>query len=155
MLCVRYRGNTGTTTCVAIDTHPRPVGSLQLEVVATAGRLSEIRHELLAWLEQMGMSGTDSADIVLVVNEAATNSVEHAYRDVDPGLIRVEADVHAGQIVIGIADFGVWQPPTHQTSTRGRGLAIMQAVSDRMEVDHTPSGTTVLITFEFGAAIEN
>jgi serine/threonine-protein kinase RsbW len=140
---------------VAIDTHPRPAGSLRIEVVATADRLSEIRRELLAWLEQMGVSGTDAADIVLVVNEAATNSVEHAYRDVNPGLIRVEADVNAGQIVIGIADFGVWQPPTHQTSTRGRGLAIMHAVSDRMEMDHTPSGTTVLITFESDAAIAN
>jgi serine/threonine-protein kinase RsbW len=133
---------------VTIDTDPRPLDSLRIEVVAAAERLREIRHQLFAWLEPMGLSDISAADIVLVVNEACTNCIEHAYRDTDPGLIRVQADIEGSHIVVGIADFGVWQTPSRRPSTRGRGLPIMHAVSNRMELDHTPAGTTVRITFD-------
>jgi anti-sigma regulatory factor (Ser/Thr protein kinase) len=133
---------------VAIDTRPGPVGSLRIEVPATPDRLGEIRHQLLDWLEPIGLSENSSADIVLVVNEACTNCIEHAYRNADPGLLRVEADVEGGRIVIDIADSGVWKPPPRHSSTRGRGVPIMHAVSEQVEVDHTPTGTTVRLTFD-------
>ncbi len=137
---------------MAIDTPPRPSDSLRIEVPATADQLGEIRRRLLAWLGPVGVSRTSAADIVLVVNEAATNCIEHAYRGADPGLVRVEADLHGRRIVIGIADSGQWQmPPPRETNTRGRGLPIMHAVSNQMELDHTPAGTTVRIAFDADA----
>ena len=133
---------------MAIDAHPRPVESLRIEVVAIAERLAEIRHQLATWLEPIGVSNTGIADIVLVVNEACTNCIEHAYRGVDPGLIRVEANNDRGQIVVDIADHGVWQPPGNQPSTRGRGLPIMRAVSAGVDVKSSPEGTTVRMKFD-------
>jgi serine/threonine-protein kinase RsbW len=147
---VSLPADTGTPTCVTIDTDPRPLDSLSIEVVAAADRLREIRHQMLTWLGPIGLSDTNAADIVLVVNEACTNCIEHAYRDGDPGLIRVRADVEGRQIVVGIADFGVWQTPSRRLSTRGRGLPIMQAVSDRIELNRTAAGTIVRITFDTG-----
>jgi anti-sigma regulatory factor (Ser/Thr protein kinase) len=142
---------TGTTTIVAIDTHPRPLGSLRIEVEATADRLSDIRHQLNGWLEPIGMSETNIADIVLVVNEACTNCIEHAYRNTAPGILRIEGDVDGRRIDICIADSGVWKPPPRHSTTRGRGLPIMQAVSEQVEVDHTDTGTTVRLTFDADA----
>jgi serine/threonine-protein kinase RsbW len=133
---------------VTIDAHPRPLGSLHIEVPATADRLSEIRHQLLEWLAPIGLSDTNSADIVLVVNEACTNSIEHGYRDSIPGMILVDARLEDGCILVDIADSGVWQPPLQEMTTRGRGLPIMQAVSHRMELRHTAAGTTVRIAFD-------
>jgi serine/threonine-protein kinase RsbW len=133
---------------VAIDAHQRPVESLSIEVVATAERLGEIRQQLATWLEPIGVSDTGIADIVLVVNEACTNCVEHAYRGLDPGLIQVEANQDGEQIVVGVADHGVWHPPASQPNTRGRGLPIMRAVSDGVDLKSSPEGTTVRMTFE-------
>ena len=100
------------------------------------------------WLEPIGVSDICVADIVLVVNEACTNCIEHAYRDSAAGPILVDANHDHGQIVIDIADHGVWQKPPSQPSTRGRGLPIMRAVSAGMDVKSSPEGTTVRMKFD-------
>jgi anti-sigma regulatory factor (Ser/Thr protein kinase) len=133
---------------VTIDTHPRPVGSLEIEVPATPERLSEIRHRLIAWLAPFELSDTSAADIVLVVNEACTNSIEHAYRDAAPGMIRVRGRLQGSRIVVDIADSGEWQTPGQEPSTRGRGLPIMHAVSGEVTFEHTAAGTTVRLAFD-------
>jgi serine/threonine-protein kinase RsbW len=145
---VRYRAFRGTTTCVALDACSRPTKSLSIEVPASAERLAEIRRRLADWLAPIGVSDASIADIVLVVNEAATNCIEHAYRGLDPGAIRVEAKHDHGQILVDIADHGVWQPPTSLPSTRGRGLPIMRAVSAGVDVTSSPDGTTVHMKFD-------
>jgi anti-sigma regulatory factor (Ser/Thr protein kinase) len=132
---------------VAIDACSRPVGSLRIEVPALAEQLAEIRHRLTGWLEPIGVSATSIADIVLVVNEACTNCIEHAYRGVDAGPILVDATYDCGQIIIDVADRGVWKTPGSQPSTRGHGLPIMRAVSQATHVMPSPAGTTVRVTF--------
>jgi anti-sigma regulatory factor (Ser/Thr protein kinase) len=133
---------------VAIDARSRPVESLRIEVPAVADRLADIRRQLAGWLEPIGVSSCGIADIVLVVNEACTNCIEHAYRDMATGPMRVEANHIGDQIVVDITDHGVWQPPPSQPGTRGRGLAIMRAVSDEVHVEASPDGgTTVRMTF--------
>ena len=131
-----------------IDSYPGPVDSLRIEVPATADQLFDIRRRLLAWIGPIGVSAAIAADIVLVVNEASSNCIEHAYRGTDTGLIRVEAALEDEQIFVSVADFGVWQTPATQPSTRGRGLTIMRAVSDRVELDTSAAGTTVRMRFQ-------
>jgi anti-sigma regulatory factor (Ser/Thr protein kinase) len=133
---------------VALDACSRPTKSLRIEVPASAEQLAEIRRRLAGWLEPIGVSSAGIADIVLVVNEAATNCIEHAYRGLDPGPVRVEANHDQGQIIVDIADHGVWQPPPSQPSTRGRGLPIMHAVSEGVDVKSSPNGTTVRMKFD-------
>ncbi len=133
---------------MVIDACSRPAGSLRIEVPAAAERLAEIRQRLTCWLEPIGVSNTGIADIVLVVNEACTNCIEHAYRDIDAGSICVEARHDRGKIVVDIADHGVWQPPPDKPSTRGRGLPIMRAVSSGVDVKPSTKGTTVRMKFD-------
>ena len=133
---------------MAIDAHSRPVESLRIEVPAIADRLAEIRRRLIVWLEPIGVSATGIADIVLVVNEACTNCIEHAYRGIAAGKILLMAKHTGGQIVVDIADHGVWQTPPSQPSTRGRGLPIMRAVSAGLDVNPSPEGTTVRMKFD-------
>ena len=143
-----YRLRTGTTSVVAIDIYPRPVGSLRIEVPATADRLAEIRQHLAAWLKPIGVAHTTAADIVLAVNEASTNCIEHAYRDMDTGSIIVEAALEGRQIVVCIADSGAWRPPRSQPGSRGRGLTLMRTMSRRAEVDASAIGTTIRLRFD-------
>lgn len=151
MAYVSYWSNTGTTTGVGIDAQRRLADPLRFEVPATADQLGEIRLRLSAWLESLGVSGVVAADIVLAVNEACTNCIEHAYRDGEPGLIEIEASVQpaseGGGIAICVADFGTWRTPPTQPTTRGRGLPIMAAISEDVDLQRTSAGTTVRITF--------
>jgi serine/threonine-protein kinase RsbW len=143
----RNRHQRGTTTPVAIDVHPQPPDSLSIEVPARPDRLAEIRNQLSAWLEPIALPDMMAADIVLVVNEACSNCIEHAYRDVDIGSIRVEAQVDGTQICVVVSDCGAWRAPSEQSSTRGRGLPIMRAVSRHVEFDTAETGTTVRMRF--------
>ena len=133
---------------MAIDACSRPVESLRIEVPAAPDQLAGIRHRLAGWLEPIGVSNTGIADIVLVVNEACTNCIEHAYRDIDAGPMCVEASHTRGKIIVNIADRGIWQPPPSKPTTRGRGLLIMQAVSADVDVTSSSDGTTVQLTFD-------
>jgi len=94
------------------------------------------------------VSSSGIADIVLVVNEACTNCIEHAYRGIGPGPMSVEANVVRDQVVIDVADRGAWQPPPSEPSTRGRGVAIMRAVSKDVDVQSSSEGTRVRVTFD-------
>ncbi|MEO3760000.1 ATP-binding protein [Mycobacterium sp. B14F4] len=121
---------------------------------ATADRLAQIRRRLLAWIEPLGVPEAVVADIVLAVNEACTNSVEHAYRNSGDGIIEVEASVEDDDIIVCVCDHGAWRRPSDGPSTRGRGLPIIEATSDRVELSRTSAGTTVRITFRTGAVQE-
>jgi anti-sigma regulatory factor (Ser/Thr protein kinase) len=133
---------------VADETLPQPSGSLQIEVPATADRLVYVRQRLTAWLRPLGLSGSMAHDIVLAVDEACTNAIEHAYTGT-AGSIDISVALADNEITVRVADSGAWQEPQEKRS-RGRGLRIIQALSDRLELDRSASGTTVRMSFPVG-----
>ncbi|WP_156426520.1 ATP-binding protein [Mycobacterium sp. IS-3022] len=141
-------GQAGYNTGVVIDVRLRPADPLRIEVPATADRLAQIRHRLLDWMAPIGVPDPVVADIVLAVNEAATNCVEHAYRDCDDGVIVIDATVEDERIIVCVSDHGAWRTPSAEPTTRGRGLPIIRAVGDGVDVAGSASGTTVRIDFE-------
>ncbi|MGV0644241.1 SpoIIE family protein phosphatase [Mycolicibacterium sp. XJ2546] len=132
---------------VAIVLYRHAYMPLRIDIEAAATRLSEVRHRLAAWLHGNGVPAPLADDIVLVVNEACSNAVEHAYRDRDSGRMRVAADVEEHEVYISVSDHGSWKPPPADPGTRGRGLLLMRAVSDGVDLDGTPAGTTVEMSF--------
>ncbi|SEH52650.1 PAS domain S-box-containing protein [Mycolicibacterium rutilum] len=121
---------------------------LIIDAAATAPELTEIRHRLTDWLLDNGVVDPAASDLVLVVNEACSNSVEHAYRGRDPGRMHVLAERQGDSIRVRVTDFGSWKIPPADPGTRGRGLLLMRAVSDQVDLDGTPAGTTVDMTFQ-------
>jgi PAS domain S-box-containing protein len=135
---------------VAIVLYRHPGPALVIEIDAVPTRLSDVRHQLTAWLRGAGVPESLAADIVLVVNEACSNSAEHAYRGREPGTMRVEAALDDGHIHIRVADSGSWKTPPADPGTRGRGLLLMRTLSEHVDLDGTPAGTTVGMRFTFG-----
>jgi PAS domain S-box-containing protein len=135
---------------VAIVLYRHPDSTLVIENNAIPTRLSDVRHQLAAWLRSAGVPESLAADIVLVVNEACSNSVEHAYRGREPGTMRIEATRDGPHIHVQVTDLGSWKTPPADPGTRGRGLLLMRALSDGVELDGTTEGTTVGMRFAFG-----
>ncbi|OBI55472.1 SpoIIE family protein phosphatase [Mycobacterium sp. E796] len=120
---------------------------LRIESDAAADQLVDIRHRLAAWLRAAEVPNALAADIVLVVNEACTNCVEHAYRGHRVGTMLVEAELTDGRIGTRVTDDGSWKTPAADPGNSGRGLVLMRALSDSMEVRNSPEGTTIENTF--------
>jgi anti-sigma regulatory factor (Ser/Thr protein kinase) len=142
---------TGYDDDIAIVVYRRPYPPLKIEKTAAAGQLSDIRHRLAAWMRAAAIPDGKVADIVLAVNEAAANSIEHAYRGHKPGKVRVEGENDGARVHVRIIDKGSWKPAPADPGVRGRGLLLIRAVSDWLEMDCTPSGTTVNMSFHLPA----
>jgi PAS domain S-box-containing protein len=136
---------------VAMVIYRRELAPLRIESAATADQLADVRRRLAGWLQAAGVEAAQAADIVLVVSEACTNCVEHAYVGHSVGSMLTEVTAAGDEIRARITDSGSWKPPAANPGNSGRGLVLMRTISDSMEMDTTPTGTTVDITFRLPA----
>jgi anti-sigma regulatory factor (Ser/Thr protein kinase) len=136
---------------IAIVVYRRPYAPLVIEEVVTADQLSDIRHQLAAWMQAAAVPDEQVADIVLAVNEACANSIEHGYRGRKPGRVRIEGENDGARVYLRVTDSGSWKPAPADPGVRGRGLLLIRAVSDWLEMECTPSGTTLDMSFRLPA----
>lgn len=132
---------------VAMVIYRHQQSPLRIETAATADQLVRIRHRLADWLGAAGITGELAADIVLVVNEACTNCVEHAYRGFVAGTMVLDARLGEGEVHTRITDYGSWKTPAANPVNSGRGLPLMKALSQAMELRTSATGTVADITF--------
>jgi PAS domain S-box-containing protein len=149
-MLARLAPESGYDDDVAIVLYRHPGSALLIENEAIATRLTDVRRRLAEWLRSESVPDSLAADIVLVVNEACSNSVEHGYRGREPGTMRIEAAIDDRHVTVQVADSGSWKTPPADPGMRGRGLLLMRALSDRVELDGTAEGTTVGMRFGFG-----
>jgi anti-sigma regulatory factor (Ser/Thr protein kinase) len=132
---------------VAIVVYRDVTAPFRIELPANAERLSEVRHRLSAWLRAAGVADDRAGDIVLAANEAATNCVEHAFVGSAAGAMCIEADIVDGAVRVRVVDDGLWKTPSGDTRLRGRGLPMMDAISESVLVSRAPTGTTIDMNF--------
>lgn len=105
----------------------------------------EVRTGLGRWLEGVGADAEDVRDVQLAVGEAVINVIEHAYPD-GPGPVLVEASHDpSGRVYLTVSDQGRWLTPLAEPDLRGRGLRLIRACMDSVEIDSSASGTTLLL----------
>jgi anti-sigma regulatory factor (Ser/Thr protein kinase) len=114
-------------------------------LAADQGELSRLRRALQSWHRASGPADPDGeTDMLLTVNEACANAIEHAYRGREPGAVEVTIQPDTdGSYLATVRDFGTWQTPAASAAHRGRGLSIIRRLSDGFERHTTPDGTLV------------
>ena len=101
------------------------------------------------WLAESGATRTDVDDLTLAAAEACANAIEHAY-GLAPGVVELRAERVGGERVsVAIRDFGNWRAPRGRN--RGRGLPLMEGLTDALRVTHSDEGTTVELSRQLGA----
>jgi anti-sigma regulatory factor (Ser/Thr protein kinase) len=113
---------------------------VDLRLPAEASALPHLRRVLRNWLDQVGADDQESYDIVLATSEAAANVSEHAYGPAEAHY-EVKGTVDEGIVQIAVRDFGRWRPP--RGTNRGRGLLLMNALTDDVAIHHGGAGTEV------------
>jgi serine phosphatase RsbU (regulator of sigma subunit)/anti-sigma regulatory factor (Ser/Thr protein kinase) len=113
---------------------------LALRLPAESHTLRLLRRSLRTWLRSAGAGDDETYDLTLALNEAAANAVEHAYGPVE-ATYEVDARLVDGVVEIEVRDFGRWRPP--RDSDRGRGLPLMEGLTDEMDIQRDEDGTVV------------
>jgi anti-sigma regulatory factor (Ser/Thr protein kinase) len=137
---------------VAMVIYRHELVPLRIESEASADNLAGIRRRLAGWLRAADVPDELAADIVLVISEACTNSVEHAYRGHSVGTMLVEVEAVDGGVHARVGDSGSWKTPAAQPRNGGRGLPLIRAISDSVELHGTAAGTTLEISFRLPTA---
>jgi PAS domain S-box-containing protein len=116
------------------------VERFSFEFTSEPEALSKMRSIVRRWLHHAGAADRELAEIVTACGEAATNAIEHA--GAAAGVpFEVSGRLRDGEVEIAISDQGRWRPP--REGDQGRGLALMRALMDTVEVSPSPQGTTV------------
>ncbi len=104
--------------------------------------LARVRQQLERWLALQGLDRTVATEVIIAVNEACANAIEHAYSP-GRGTFAVHAERAEDWIEIRVSDTGQWRSPRHES--RGRGLSIMRAAMDKLDVRASDDGTEVVM----------
>jgi len=82
--------------------------------------------------------------VELVVSEAVTNAILHAYRDRERGRVEVEASLDDGVLTLVVADHGVGMSPNPDSPGLGLGLSLIERLVEEMHVQ-SAAGTRLLL----------
>lgn len=130
---------------------PPPEGARAMPI--EPGNLAAVRHAVRAHAVAAGLPRTRTAELVLAVNELATNSVRHGGgRATLTSWSTAEGVVHevrdAGRIDQPLA--GRVRPTGHPP--HGWGLWLVHQLCDLVQVRSSPAGTVVRVTMRHGTA---
>ena len=119
--------------------------SLSADLVA----LSATRRALSGWLRERGVDEPLRSDLVLAASEALANAAEHGAGGRPEENVTLTAWVQAApsdpdEVVLCIRDHGHWHAAAAPSDERGRGLKIIRAMVDEVDVQ-SGNGTTVVL----------
>jgi anti-sigma regulatory factor (Ser/Thr protein kinase) len=127
---------------LAVEHATAPSRSAGLEVPAEPTAPGRVRHWLTAQLNAWQVPEAVIGSAVLCTSELTTNALLHAGT-----AARVEIDLSPERLLVSVADSGtrgtVTRTRTEALSSRGRGLGLIEQLSDAWGTDPTVRGSTV------------
>jgi anti-sigma regulatory factor (Ser/Thr protein kinase) len=110
---------------------------------ANPEELGAARAVLREWLQGIGASDSETSEILLAANEACMNVIEHAYEAEPRGTFALEGHVDDQTVVLIVRDAGRWSEV--RSRGRGRGLKLMEAMMDSVQLSFSSEGTIVVL----------
>ncbi|MFG1779273.1 SpoIIE family protein phosphatase [Micromonospora sp. NPDC049051] len=127
---------------LAVEHALRPSRSTSMEVPAEPTAPSRVRHWMTGQLTEWRVPESIIGAAVLCTSELTTNALLHAGT-----AARVEIDLSPERLLVSVADSGtrgtVTRAQTDTLSSRGRGLGLIEELSDAWGTDPTVRGSTV------------
>ena len=135
-------GATDDVTLLVVQSTPTLGDRLEVSLIGDPSALASFRQTLRRWLAESGAGPDEVHDITMACNEACQNAIEHAYGLV-PEPFEVELERTDAEVIIRVRDRGGWREGS--STDRGRGLPLMRALMDAVEIDQRASGSTVVL----------
>lgn len=131
----------------------RPRRTFSYEQRSDISLLAGCRERLRGWLHDTAALDSERlCDIVLAVDEAMANVVDHAYCGSDSDgkmMLAISFEPSAATLCVKVSDHGCWRAsaPTARDSVRGRGLHLMKTLADVCIIEADTNGTVVSLSF--------
>ncbi|OBF21534.1 SpoIIE family protein phosphatase [Mycobacterium sp. ACS4331] len=125
----------------------RQPAPLEMEFDSDATQLATVRTALRGWLRRAGVSRDQALDVLIATGEAIANAIEHGHRDA-PGTVCLRATAWSDRLKLTVIDTGSWVKPQPALDTpaapfRGRGITLMRALMQDVDIEPETTGTTV------------
>ncbi|RLP98637.1 SpoIIE family protein phosphatase [Micromonospora sp. CV4] len=135
-------GTEDDVAVLAVEHALMPSRSASMEVPAEPTAPSRVRHWMSGQLTEWQVPEAVIGAAVLCTSELTTNALLHAGT-----AARVEIDLSPERLLVSVADSGtrgtVTRARTDTLSSRGRGLGLIEQLSDAWGTDPTVRGSTV------------
>jgi sigma-B regulation protein RsbU (phosphoserine phosphatase) len=125
---------------------------LEFRIPARSDQLGKIRAAVRECVETCGCSETQTADLVLAIDEACQNIIRHAYKEDPNGVIELEIRREGENMVFSLLDFAPEIDPSQVRPRNlddirpgGLGTHFIQKVMDRADFVPRPQGTGNLL----------
>lgn len=124
---------------------------VELEFYAKAEHLADVRRLVERLAQKSSLNREQTADFLTAVDEATANAIRHGSPNGERSLVRVLCHSMPDALIVEVRDQGTgFSPPRDPAmpppeAQGGRGLPLMCALSDMVEVASTPRGTTVTL----------
>lgn len=118
---------------------------IKLFVPSSLENLSIIRAMIRAYLEHFKVKKDDIMKLISIVDELATNVIEHAYQ-YEIGDIIIEIDKVEDVIYLSVEDKGTGFDEKKKSKTEGGlGIILVKAISDKFKIEKKDHGTKIKI----------
>jgi serine phosphatase RsbU (regulator of sigma subunit)/DNA-binding response OmpR family regulator/anti-sigma regulatory factor (Ser/Thr protein kinase) len=136
------RGRDDDVAVLAVQLLETSVGALELKLPARAQSVTIARHRLRAWLEENApeLDPVERTDVEVAWSEACSNVVRHAYGPAEASFDASASRV-GNELRMTVRDTGQWRAPGNRSG--GRGLPLMEQLSDELVIDRQADSTTV------------
>ncbi|MET8364295.1 SpoIIE family protein phosphatase [Micromonospora sp. NPDC005194] len=135
-------GTEDDVAVLAVEHALKPSRSAAMEVPAEPTAPSRVRHWMTGQLTEWQVPESVIGAAVLCTSELTTNALLHAGT-----AARVEIDLSPERLLVSVADSGtrgtVTRARTDTLSSRGRGLGLIEELSDAWGTDPSVRGSTV------------
>lgn len=118
----------------------------RIRISADGGSAAQAREQFARWLHRFfDLDPIHASDVVLATNEALANAAEFAYRLAEcVGTMDLQAryDTAEAKLTVTVSDSGLWRVGSQNpdTRSRGRGIPLMRALSDRATIEKSAAG---------------
>ncbi len=125
---------------LTVSVSATPLETLDLVVASQPANARVIRQSLRRFAAGVGLDELRTTSFLVACGEAISNVIEHAY-GIAEGPLLLRAFREEEDIIVNVKDRGRWRAP--RPEGRGRGLPLMNALMDKVEVERDQTGTTV------------
>jgi serine/threonine-protein kinase RsbW len=128
--------------------------TMRIAITNEPARVSEARRFVRGFLMDIEASEEDVFEILVAVEEAASNAVRHARPPNGKGTIEIRCFYAPSEFVVKVADHGpgfeyepdVVEDVPDPMASGGRGLFLMNRLMDRVVVEPSEQGTVVTMS---------
>ncbi len=143
---VPVEGSPDDVAIVALQNSLIPE-ELEIRLPSAPYVLARVRRLVRRWLTARGVDRIALDEMTIAVSDACANAIEHAYGP-GRGSFELNARLDGDVIVLTVRDFGTWRAPRGEH--RGRGLSVIRAAMDEVDVRTDASGTEIVMRRKIG-----